>query len=164
MLVFCSPGVFFGNGESWKELRRFSIRTLRDFGFGKFNSQESILEDELTRLMSRLDNLIAESKDSTVYMKKFFSVSALNIIWSLFAGYRFSHDDEQLQRLVKLMSDIVQKLAVGEDIITAYPVLRHVVPKFTATGKYRTDFLNTMHGFFRVRKMKSLLLKKRMPF
>lgn len=143
-------GVFFGNGEAWKELRRFSIRTLRDFGFGKFNSQEAIIEEELTRLMSRLDNQIAESKDSTVYMKKFFSVSALNIIWSLIAGYRFSHDDEQLQKLVKLMADIVQKLAVGEDIITAYPILRHIVPRFTQIGKDRKDFLNAMHGFFKV--------------
>ncbi|CAL8137894.1 unnamed protein product [Orchesella dallaii] len=142
-------GVFFANGESWKELRRFSIRTLRDFGFGKFNSQETIIEEELLRLMSRMDSLITESKDSVVYMKKFFSVSALNIIWSLIAGYRFSHDDVKLQKLVQLMSDIVQKLAVGEDIITAYPALRHVIPRFTQTGKDRQDFLTAMHGFFK---------------
>lgn len=119
-------------------------------GLGKFNNQEAIIEEELMRLMSRMDTLIAESKDSAVYMKKFFSVSALNIIWSLIAGYKFSHDDEQLHKLVKLMSDIVQKLAVGEDIITAYPVLRHIVPRFTQTGKDRKDFLNAMHGFFKV--------------
>ncbi len=129
-------------------------------GLGKFNNQEAIIEEELMRLMSRMDTLIAESKDSAVYMKKFFSVSALNIIWSLIAGYKFSHDDEQLHKLVKLMSDIVQKLAVGEDIITAYPVLRHIVPRFTQTGKDRKDFLTAMHGFFKVSSISIKLNQK----
>jgi len=156
--VILLPGIFFGNGESWKELRRFSLRTLRDFGFGKQKSQETFIEEELDHLMKRMDEMRSEAatqasaaEKDVVCMKKFFSVSALNIIWSLIAGFRFHHDDKQLQKLVQLMSEIVRLLAVGEDIIAAYPVLRHVLPRFTKRGQERKKFLNEIHGMFKVR-------------
>ncbi|XP_021960029.1 methyl farnesoate epoxidase [Folsomia candida] len=141
-------GIFFGNGESWKELRRFSLRTLRDFGFGKQKSQETFIEEELEHLLARMESARKEGSD-VVCMKKFFSVSALNIIWSLIAGFRFSEDDKQLQLLVHLMSQIVRLLAVGEDIIAAYPFLRHILPRFTKRGRERKKFLNEIHGMFK---------------
>jgi hypothetical protein len=158
-------GIFFGNGESWKELRRFSLRTLRDFGFGKQKSQETFIEEELEHLMKRMDTMRSEAKTLTgqedvVCMKKFFSVSALNIIWSLIAGSRFHHDDKQLQKLVQLMSEIVRLLAVGEDIIAAFPVLRHILPRFTKRGQERKKFLNEIHGMFKVDMTSSIFYIK----
>jgi hypothetical protein len=47
------PGVIFTHGTYWKELRRFMLRNLRDFGFGK-TSMEDLFHDEVTKLCTLL--------------------------------------------------------------------------------------------------------------
>uniref|UniRef100_A0A668ACP1 Cytochrome P450 2K1-like n=1 Tax=Myripristis murdjan TaxID=586833 RepID=A0A668ACP1_9TELE len=38
-------GILFNNGESWRELRRFALSNLRDFGMGKKAAEEKIVEE-----------------------------------------------------------------------------------------------------------------------
>ncbi|XP_070958693.1 cytochrome P450 2K1-like isoform X2 [Oncorhynchus clarkii lewisi] len=38
-------GILFANGDSWKEMRRFALTNLRNFGMGKKGSEEKILEE-----------------------------------------------------------------------------------------------------------------------
>ncbi len=41
------PGVILSNGPYWREIRRFLLRNLRDFGFGK-SSMEELFHDEVS--------------------------------------------------------------------------------------------------------------------
>jgi len=46
-------GILFSDGvASWNEQRRFSLRTLRDFGFGK-DSMEGLLQSEMETLVNK---------------------------------------------------------------------------------------------------------------
>ncbi len=44
-----SAGIIMSNGPYWKEQRRFTLRNLRDFGFGK-TSREDVIMAEATKL------------------------------------------------------------------------------------------------------------------
>lgn len=56
-LFFFSKGIFFLSGPPWKEQRRFTLRYLRDFGFGRrFSTFEVEINDELLILIDMLKN------------------------------------------------------------------------------------------------------------
>ena len=42
------PGVLQSEGRTWLEQRRFALRTLRDFGFGK-SGMEQMIKEEVTK-------------------------------------------------------------------------------------------------------------------
>ena len=50
------PGVLGSGGQYWKEMRRFMLRNLKDFGFGKA-SMESMIQDEMAKLCVKLSEL-----------------------------------------------------------------------------------------------------------
>ena len=49
------PGVAFSNGPTWTEMRRTTLHTLRDFGYGK-DTLEDIVEEEIENLLEHIDN------------------------------------------------------------------------------------------------------------
>jgi hypothetical protein len=48
-----NPGVIATTGNYWREQRRFLLKNLKDFGFGKA-SMESIIQDEMSKLCLNL--------------------------------------------------------------------------------------------------------------
>ena len=51
--------MFCSEGKTWVEQRRFALRTLRDFGFGK-QGMEEMIQDEV----EMFKNLISEVKSN----------------------------------------------------------------------------------------------------
>ncbi|XP_037952787.1 probable cytochrome P450 304a1 [Teleopsis dalmanni] len=50
-------GIFFQEGLFWKEQRRFIVRYLRDFGFGRrFEQLELVIQEELTDMLDLIRN------------------------------------------------------------------------------------------------------------
>uniref|UniRef100_A0AAZ3SKN9 Uncharacterized protein n=1 Tax=Oncorhynchus tshawytscha TaxID=74940 RepID=A0AAZ3SKN9_ONCTS len=83
-------GILFGNGDSWKEMRRFALANLRDFGMGKKGSEEKILE-EIHYLIEVLEKHEGKAFDTTQPL----SYAVANVISNIVYGSRFEYSDSK---------------------------------------------------------------------
>ncbi|XP_068454927.1 cytochrome P450 2K1-like [Clinocottus analis] len=98
-------GVIWSNGDSWKEMRRFALTNLRDFGMGKRASEDKIIE-ECEQLIEVFKKHKGEAFDSTQPM----NCAVSNIICSIIYGSRFEYDDPEFTSLVERTNRNIQLL------------------------------------------------------
>ncbi|XP_068454791.1 cytochrome P450 2K1-like [Clinocottus analis] len=89
-------GIIWSNGDSWKEMRRFALTNLKDFGMGKRASEDKIIE-ECEQLIKVLKKHKGEAFDSIKPMH----CAVSNIICSIIYGSRFEYDDPEFTSLVE---------------------------------------------------------------
>jgi len=91
-----SPGIIISHGLTWTQQRRFMLRTLRDFGFGK-SSTEEVVRIEVKRFL----NFLQTKQNSSFLVHGCFNLPILNILWSFCAGEQYEYDDPRLVNLLK---------------------------------------------------------------
>ncbi|XP_057684800.1 cytochrome P450 2G1-like [Corythoichthys intestinalis] len=96
-------GLAISNGERWRQLRRFTLTTLRDFGMGRKGMEEWI-QEESKHLAARFDTTKAVPFDPSFFL----SCSVSNVICCLVFGQRFSYDDERFLRLLRILSETIK--------------------------------------------------------
>ncbi|XP_060921607.1 cytochrome P450 2K1-like [Labrus mixtus] len=126
-------GILFANGESWKELRRFSLTTLRDFGMGKRLAEEKILE-ECPHLIQMFDEYKGKPFDTSRPM----NYATSNIISSIVYGSRFEYDDQRFQNLVKRANETIS--LTGSPTIQLY----NMFPRLLSWVKNRQQILRNI--------------------
>ncbi|XP_056608081.1 cytochrome P450 2K1-like [Triplophysa dalaica] len=96
-------GIIFANGESWKEMRRFALTNLRDFGMGKRGSEEKIIE-EIQYLKEEFMKFEGKAFDTTRPVN--YAVS--NIISAIVYGNRFEYTDPHFKEMVNRANENVR--------------------------------------------------------
>ncbi|XP_041812147.1 cytochrome P450 2K1-like [Chelmon rostratus] len=89
-------GLLFSNGDSWKEMRRFAIATLKDFGMGKRITEEKII-DECHYLIEVFEQHEGKAFDNT----QAISFASSNIVAAIVFGKRFEYKDPVLRTMLK---------------------------------------------------------------
>ena len=110
------PGVIFTSGPYWKELRRFMLRNLKDFGFGK-SSMEQLFHDEVSKLCQTLN----KKTDQTLDLAGMFNVAIVNSLWSLITSEKLDHDDPALLKIVAQINHVVRNANPISPIAAALP-------------------------------------------
>lgn len=143
-------GVIHNDGPEWQEQRRFALRHLRDFGFGR-TSSEGLIQEEIHELMEDIRSKSSNHPNRLVNFKAMFNLSLINILWALVGGERFKRGDARLTHLI----DIVEKFIRSGDFTRA----NISVPKFmlrlfpTFTRRFlglRNDLFTPLQEFIRV--------------
>ncbi|MEE6491134.1 hypothetical protein FKM82_016107 [Ascaphus truei] len=93
-------GIVYGTGERWRQLRRFAITTLKNFGMGKRSLEERVKE-EAQYLIAEFRKTEGSPFDPTFG----FSSAGSNIICSLVFGDRFDYRDKEFLTLLHLIND-----------------------------------------------------------
>jgi len=84
--------VINAEGPHWEELRQFTLRQLRDFGFGKNTMQESIMTE-----VNEFVELMVETKGAPVRnVKDRLVLAVINALWFIVAGIRHNQMDPEL--------------------------------------------------------------------
>jgi len=89
-------GIIQAVGDTWSEQRRFALRHLRDFGFGK-SSMEELIMDEVKEVLDWLK----KQKGKSIPLQERFSLAVVNSLWKITTGERFDHDDAQLHQILE---------------------------------------------------------------
>ncbi|XP_016381157.1 cytochrome P450 2K16 [Sinocyclocheilus rhinocerous] len=96
-------GIIFANGESWREMRRFALTNLRDFGMGKKKIEEKIIE-ETCHLLEEFEKFEGKPFETTRLM----NYAASSVISSIVYGRSFKYTDPQLRCMVDRANESVR--------------------------------------------------------
>lgn len=120
--------MIFAESGRWKTQRRFTLRHLRDFGFGK-RSMDHYIQEQVQLLFSAIDTKIIQSKESSsqegIDILPILPVVAINSLWYIIAGERHDLDDEQFVRLTKTVLTFFRVTQL-QSPVGFFKVLQHV--------------------------------------
>ncbi|XP_028666621.1 cytochrome P450 2J4-like [Erpetoichthys calabaricus] len=117
-------GVTVNNGYPWRQQRRFTLSTLRNFGVGK-KSLESIVSEEICFFHKTF-----KEEGGKPFNPHFIINNAVsNIICSIVFGHRFDYSDSRFQELLHLISEITYlEGTLWVQVYNAFPRLMKLLP------------------------------------
>lgn len=108
-------------GSSWKEQRRFTLSTLRDFGMGKKSLEERVTE-EAQFLRSAF-----KTRRGQFNPHIFINNAVSNVICSIAFGDRYDYSDAKFQQLLRLFETALKaESGLLAQIINEIPILANI--------------------------------------
>jgi methyl farnesoate epoxidase / farnesoate epoxidase len=144
-------GIMFTEGPFWQEQRRFTLRHLRDLGFGK-TSIEDMMLDEVHELLSEISAAAEADPDRIVNYKGIFSVSVINVLWAIVGGERYRRDDPNPKKLLEAIETIFRAGNVVRSVIPIPALLLRMFPKLRNFLGTRNDLFKELNNYFEVSK------------
>ncbi|EGV94946.1 Heterogeneous nuclear ribonucleoprotein U-like protein 1 [Cricetulus griseus] len=97
--TFDGHGVFFANGERWKQLRKFTLLALRDLGMGKREGEE-LIQAEVQNLVEAFQKTEGRPFNPSMLLAQATS----NVVCSLIFGIRLPYEGKEFQAVIRAAS------------------------------------------------------------
>ncbi|KAM6186611.1 cytochrome P450 2C9-like isoform 3-T3 [Rhynchocyon petersi] len=113
-------GIVSSNGKKWKDIRRFTLMTLRNFGMGKRSIEDRVQQEALT-LVKELRKTNASPCDPTFIL----SCAPCNVICSIIFQKHFDYKDKTFLCLMEKLSENLSILSspwMQEKHETEFPI------------------------------------------
>ena len=98
------PGVLQSQGRMWREQRRFLLRNLRDFGFGKSEMEDTLLDE-----IEKLCNEYAKNVGKPTCLDNTLNVSILNALWAILVGEKLPLNDPKILKIVSAFNTAIKE-------------------------------------------------------
>ncbi|XP_063824054.1 probable cytochrome P450 304a1 [Ostrinia nubilalis] len=148
-------GIFFTDGYFWHVQRRFSLRYLRDYGFGRRDSNlETVVEGEIKEMLDMTLNgpkYPAEEKivkGDLIYLPHYFAVPFINGMLHVLS--RMTLPRAEYDRLWDLARHVLMFQRGSNDLggaITFTPWIKDLLPNFSGYAGMRKGNQNLLEFF-----------------
>ncbi|KAM5236825.1 cytochrome P450 2C18-like isoform 2-T2 [Ctenodactylus gundi] len=117
-------GILFSNGKRWREIRRFCIMTLRNFGMGKRSLEERV-QEEARCLVEELRRANGSPCDPTFIL----GCAPCNVICSVIFQKRFDYKDQDFLNLMEKFNENLRILSTPWlQVCNTFPVIIDYLP------------------------------------
>lgn len=112
-------GLVFIDGPVWRNYRRFTLKTLRDFGFGKSFTEQSIIE-EIQIMREQIESKPAGHRFEST---RLLGVSMSNVICRFLFGRRLASEDPRFDSLQNIFARLTQEKDNISELFALFIVL-----------------------------------------
>ncbi|NXX96256.1 CP2C1 protein, partial [Centropus bengalensis] len=117
-------GFVSNNEKKWRELRRFTLSTLRDFGMGKSSMSQRVQQEA-----QHLVEMLAKFEGNTFEPMKTFRLAVANVICSVVFGSRYSYSDTTFLDLLNVIGNYISFfLSPIAMVYNTFPNIMHHLP------------------------------------
>ncbi|XP_005183115.1 probable cytochrome P450 304a1 [Musca domestica] len=150
-------GIFFKDGPAWEEQRRFILRYLRDFGFGRrFQQLEAVIHEELTDMLDLIRNgpkfdherEFVKEGGYRILMPYLFNPFSANSVYHIIFNERYPRVEQaDLWKLIRLGVQFQRKSDDYGKMLSIMSWVRHIFPNWSSYNKLM-ESNRYMYGFY----------------
>ncbi|XP_023347481.1 cytochrome P450 2C15 [Eurytemora carolleeae] len=119
-------GILFSSGPAWREQRRFALKNLKDFGFGK-SSMEEMIQHEALKLCTYLH----KTSGQPTHLDSYLNISIVNALWKILVGEELDVENPSHLETINIINKLVRSSGgVNHPLAQIFPPLVKMFPKF----------------------------------
>lgn len=141
-------GLLLVDNDFWIDQRKFALRQLREFGFGR-RDMATMVEDESIQVVKDIKRHIGDQRGAVIQMDEFFGVYVLNTLWTMLAGIRYNNDEGEMKLLQNLLTELFENIDMAGALFSQFPILQYVAPDLSGYN-YFVDIHKRIWKFLRM--------------